>query len=389
MRRRPVVAILQGGAIVNFDLSDEQKVVSDLARQIFEGHASVERVKFIEREGDGFDRDLWSELAKANLLGLCIPEDDGGSGFGLVELGLILEEQGRRVAPVPVWATLALGALPIAEFGTAAQRAQWLPGVCAGDVVLSAALNERGADDALRPLTTATRTANGWHLKGFKPTVPAAQFAQRVLITARQDDGRIGVFLLDPTQAGVVVEPVRATNHQPHAHLVIDTMVSADDRLGGPDGDGEEQLHFILERALVGLCALQLGVCGAAIEQTAAYTSGRLQFSKPLSTFQAVGHQAADAFILTEPMRVTMLQAAWRLMHGLPSRQEVLIAKYWASEGGQQVVHLCQHLHGGMGSDIDYPIHRYFLWGVQIETTLGSGSAQLARIGELIAREGR
>jgi alkylation response protein AidB-like acyl-CoA dehydrogenase len=256
-------------------------------------------------------------------------------------------------------------------------------------VVLSAALSERGADDALRPTVTATRTANGWHLVGVKPSVPSAQFAARILVPARQDDGQVGVFLIDPTSTGVRLEPVHSTSHQPHAHLVLDVAVAAADRLGGEDGDGEEQLHFMFERALVGLCALQLGVCGAAIEQTAAYTSSRTQFGKPLSTFQAVGHQAADAFILTEPMRVTMLQAAWRLMHGLPSRQEVLIAKYWASEGGQKVVHLCQHLHGGMGSDIDYPIHRYFLWGVQIETTLGAGSAQLARLGELIAGEGR
>ncbi|CAB4863446.1 unannotated protein [freshwater metagenome] len=374
---------------MNFDLSDEQNVVSDLAKQIFEGHAPVERVKHVERAGDGFDRELWHELANANLLGLCLPEDVGGSGFGLVELCMLLEQQGRRVAPVPVWATLALGALPIAEFGTPAQRTEWLPGVCAGNVVLSAALNERGADDALRPTVTALRSEHGWHLQGVKPTVPSAQFAARVLVPARQDDGRIGVFLVNPADAGVQVQPVKATNHQPHAHLVIDTVVSADDRLGGESGDGEEQLHFMLERALVGLCALQLGVCSAAIEQTAAYTSGRAQFGKPLSTFQAVGHQAADAFILTEPMRVTMLQAAWRLVHGLPSRQEVLIAKYWASEAGQKVVHLCQHLHGGMGSDIDYPIHRYFLWGVQNETTLGAGSTQLARLGELIAREGR
>jgi alkylation response protein AidB-like acyl-CoA dehydrogenase len=374
---------------VNFDLSDEQKVVGDLARQIFEGHASVDRVKHVEREGDGFDRQLWSELAKANLLGICLPEDVGGSGLGLVELCLLLEQQGRRVAPVPVWATVALGALPIAEFGTEAQRAAWLPGVCAGDIVLSAALSERGADDALRPTVTANRTADGWHLQGVKPAVPSAQFAQQVLVPARQHDGRIGVFLVDPNSPGVQLEPVHSTNHQPHAHLIIDVVVSIDDRLGGESGDGEEQLHYMLERALVGLCALQLGVCGSAIEQTAIYTSNRMQFAKPLSTFQAVGHQAADAFILTEPMRVTMLQAAWRLMHGLPSRQEVLIAKYWASEGGQKVVHLCQHLHGGMGSDVDYPIHRHFLWGVQIETTLGAGSAQLARLGELIAREGR
>ena len=374
---------------MNFDLSDEQNVVRDLAKQIFEGHASVERVKDIERNHDGHDVALWSELAKANLLGLCLPEDVGGSGFGLVELCLLLEQQGRRVAPVPVLATVVLGALPIAEFGTAEQRSAWLPGVIAGDVVLSGALSEIGADDALRPSVTATRTKAGWTLKGFKPSVPAAQFAQRVLVPARQDDGRIGVFLVDPKVPGIEVQPVQATSRQPYAHLAIDTEVGHDDRLGGGEADGDRQLQFMLERALVGLCALQLGVCSAAIEQTAAYTNSRIQFAKPLSTFQGVAHQAADAFILTEPMRVTLLQAAWRLMHGLSSRQEVLIAKYWASEGGQKVVHLCQHLHGGMGSDIDYPIHRYFLWGVQIETTLGAGSAQLARLGELIAQEAR
>ena len=374
---------------MNFDLSDEQNVVRDLAKQIFEGHASVERVKDIERNHDGHDVALWSELAKANLLGLCLPEDVGGSGFGLVELCLLLEQQGRRVAPVPVLATVVLGALPIAEFGTAEQRSAWLPGVIAGDVVLSGALSEIGADDALRPSVTATRTNAGWTLKGFKPSVPAAQFAQRVLVPARQDDGRIGVFLVDPKVPGIEVQPVQATSRQPYAHLAIDTEVGHDDRLGGGEADGDQQLQFMLERALVGLCALQLGVCSAAIEQTAAYTNSRIQVAKPLSTFQGVAHQAADAFILTEPMRVTLLQAAWRLMHGLSSRQEVLIAKYWASEGGQKVVHLCQHLHGGMGSDIDYPIHRYFLWGVQIETTLGAGSAQLARLGELIAQEAR
>jgi len=369
---------------MNFDLSDEQIVVRDLAKQIFEGHATVERVKDIERNHGGFDPQLWSELAKANLLGLCLPEDLGGSGYGLVELCLILEQQGRQVAPVPLWPTVVLGALPIAEFGTDEQKAL-LAGVIAGETVLTAALSEVGADDALRPTVTATRSPEGWQLRGFKPSVPAAQLAHRVLVPARQDDGAIGIFLIDPSATGAAAQAVKTTSNQPMAHLDLDITVAHSDRLGGDEGDGDEQLRFLLERALVGLCAIQLGVCAAAIEQTAAYTSTRTQFGKPLSTFQGVAHQAADAFILTEPMRVTMLEAAWRLMQGLSSQQEVLIAKYWASEGGQKVVHLCQHLHGGMGSDIDYPIHRYFLWGVQIETTLGAGSAQLARLGSLIA----
>ena len=370
---------------MNFDLSDEQQVINDLAQQIFAGHATPDRVKFVEREGDGFDRELWADLAASNLLGLCVPEEFGGSGFGLVELCLILEQQGRRVAPVPLWASVALGALPLAEFGSLAQCMSWLPRLVAGEVVLTSALSELGADDALRPSVTATRVGDSWMLEGFQPMVPFAQFADMVLVPARQDNGRVGVFLLSPNAPGVHLEPVETTNRQPAAHMVIHTSVSPFDRLGDDDANGEDQLSFMLERALVGLCALQLGVCVAAIAQTAEYVSGRTQFGKPLSTFQAVAHQAADAFILTEPMRVTMLQAAWRLTHGLGARQEVLIAKYWASEGGQKVVHLCQHLHGGMGSDIDYPIHRYFLWGVQLEATLGAGSVQLARLGQLIA----
>lgn len=371
---------------MNFDLSDEQQVVNDLAQQIFAGHASADRVKYVEREGEGFDCELWTELAASNLLGLCIPEEFGGSGFGLVELCLILEQQGRRVAPVPLWASVALGALPLAEFGSLAQCMSWLPRLVAGEVVLTSALSELGADDALRPSVTATRVGEHWLLEGFQPTVPFAQQADMVLVPARQDNGRIGVFLVSPTAPGVHVDPVEVTNRQPAAHMVMSTSVSMFDRLGDDDANGEEQLSFMLERALVGLCALQLGVCSEAIAQTAQYVTGRTQFGKPLSTFQAVAHQAADAFILTEPMRVTMLQAAWRLTHGLGAQEEVLIAKYWASEGGQKVVHLCQHLHGGMGSDIDYPIHRYFLWGVQLETTLGAGSVQLARLGELIAQ---
>ena len=369
---------------MNFDLSDEQQVVSDLAKQIFAGSATPDQVKQVEREGDGFDRALWQQLADANLLGLCLPEALGGSGFGLVELCLILEQQGRHVAPVPLWPTLT-AALAIAEFGSSAQRESWLSKVISGTAVLSSALSEIGADDALRPSISATRDGDEWILEGFKPTVPYAQHAAMVLVPARQRDGAIGIFLVSPQADDVHLEPVDSTNHQPAAHMAMKTRVSSFDRLGEDGGDGDGQVRFLLERGLVGLCAMQLGVCSAAIAQTATYVSGRMQFGKPLSTFQAVGHQAADAFILTEPMRVTMLHAAWRLMNAMPAEQEVLIAKYWASEGGQKAVHLCQHLHGGMGSDIDYPIHRYFLWGVQIESTLGAGSVQLSRLGALIA----
>jgi alkylation response protein AidB-like acyl-CoA dehydrogenase len=151
---------------------------------------------------------------------------------------------------------------------------------------------------------------------------------------------------------------------------------------------GERVLGAMVDRALLGLCALQVGVCESAMRQAAEYTSQRIQFGKPLSAFQGSQIRAADGYIDTEAIRVTMLQAAWKLDTGREASSDVLVAKWWAAEGGQRVVHNVQHLHGGMGADIEYPVHRYFLWGKQIEDTLGGASATLARLGAELTSTG-
>jgi 3-oxocholest-4-en-26-oyl-CoA dehydrogenase beta subunit len=370
---------------VNFDLADEQQVVVDLAAQIFGGGTSVDRLKEIERSTDRIDRTLWMQLADANLLGLCLPEEYGGSGLGMVEACLILIEQGRTLAPVPLWATVVSAALPIAEFGTTEQKATFLPGVVSGAVMLAAALTETGAGDLMHPTTRATRDGAIWRLDGVKPMVSAAQHADAILVSACDRSGDAGVFLVRSDAVGLTVTSEETTNYEAAATV---TLVNAEaERLGGDATHGREMLSWMLERSLVGLCALQVGVAESATARTAEYVSGRTQFGKPLSTFQAVGQQAADAFIYNQAMRATTLEAAWRMGEGLDARAAVMVAKYWASEGGAKAVHICQHLHGGMGADVDYPIHRYFLWGLWIESVLGSGSAQLSRLGELIARE--
>jgi alkylation response protein AidB-like acyl-CoA dehydrogenase len=141
-------------------------------------------------------------------------------------------------------------------------------------------------------------------------------------------------------------------------------------------------VEWIRDRALVILCATQVGVVEEALRSTAEYTSGRKQFGKPIATFQGVALRAADAYIDVEAMRATAVQAAWRLARGLPASKEVVAAKWWASRGGHRVVHTAQHLHGGMGADVDYPIHRYFLWWKQLDLTLGSSGRHMARLGE-------
>jgi len=367
---------------MNFDLSEEQEAVRDLAEQIFSGSVDVERVKEIEASEDRFDRALWSELADANLLGIALPEEHGGSGLGVTEACLVLEQQGRVVAPVPYWATVLCGALPLAAFGAPAQQAAWLPGVVAGDVILTAALAEAGINDPLAPQAAATRDGDGWRISGFKPSVPAAHVATRVLVPASTADG-VEVLLVDPAGPGVTVERAVTTNREIVGHLTFDGAPA--ERVGDGSVAGERVLGAMVDRALLGLCALQVGVCESAMRQAAEYTSQRIQFGKPLSAFQGSQIRAADGYIDTEAIRVTMLQAAWKLDTGRDASSDVLVAKWWASEGGQRVVHNVQHLHGGMGADIEYPVHRYFLWGKQIEDTLGGASATLERLGRHIA----
>jgi acyl-CoA dehydrogenase len=365
---------------MDFTFSEEQEAVRDLAAQIFEGHATTERVKEVERSEEHFDRELWRALADAGLLAIAVPDEHGGSGLGLIELCLVLEQQGRRVAPVPLWPTLVLGVLAIAEFGTSDQQETWLPRVAGGDAVLTAALSEPGVNDALRPNVMATRDGDSFRLEGRKLSVPAAHVADRVLVSASIGDGGLGVFLVDPAGAGVERTVATTTDRSKVAHLEF---------AGAPAeqlaGDGRRVTAWMLDRALVGLCATQVGVAEGALRMAADYTSERQQFGRPLSTFQGVALKAADAYVDTEAMRVTLWQAAWRLTAGLDAAKEVLVAKWWAAEGGQRVVHITQHLHGGMGADVDYPVHRYFLWGKQIEDTLGGASAQLARLGQALA----
>jgi 3-oxocholest-4-en-26-oyl-CoA dehydrogenase beta subunit len=384
---------------MEFTFSDEQQAVRQAAETIITGLVTPDRVRAVEGTDERVDRQLWAELAKADLLGIALPEADGGGGLGLVELAIVLEAQGRVVAPVPLWATLVLGALPIAEFGSESLRAAVLPRVIAGDALLTAALadvaDELVSDGTLRPTqprVTADLTPDNdgsVRLTGTAVSVPYAHVADRVLIPARTADGGRVVAAVDPSAPGVTLERAITTNREVHPHLHLDgvTVAAADLLADGDPAAGERVVGWMLNRAWTGLCALQVGVTEAAVAQTAEYLNNREQFGKPLSTFQGTMLRAADAAIDTESMRVTLWQAAWRLDHGLDADRAVSVAAWFAKEAGQRAVHATQHLHGGMGADIDYPIHRYFLWGKQIELQLGAPSALLARLGRQVVAD--
>lgn len=362
---------------MDFSLSEDQQAIAELASQILSDQATHERQREIEQaDGPRFDPELWREVAKAGLLGVPIPEANGGAGLGYLEVAAILEHVGRHTAPIPLLETLVLGALPLAEFGSEAQKATWLSKVAAGDAVLTAALV---GDAPVR----AQRDGNGLALHGERLFVPAAELADAVLVPAEEDRG-LSFFLVDPRASGITLEELVTTSAQPESKVVLDGVpVAASDRVG-PAGAGDRIASWIELRAKSAACMVALGACRSALDLTSDYIKTRKQFDQPIAMFQAVGHRAADAYVDNEAVALTAWQAAWRIDAGLDAERQVAVAKFFAAEAGKRVVHAAQHLHGGVGVDREYPLHRYFLYLRHLELVLGSGTEHLLKLGKLL-----
>jgi alkylation response protein AidB-like acyl-CoA dehydrogenase len=347
---------------VNIDLDDTQQEIRSLAADVFGRLATTARLEAVDASPDRFDRELWAELARVGLLGVAVPEEYDGLGLRCVELALVCEQLGRAVAPVPYVATTCAG-LVLAAHGDEAQREQWLPQISSGSAVIAVA----------PPQSTVGLRVDGENLHGDVVGVPWAHIADRVLLPV---GGRL--WLVDPAAEGATAARGETTARE----------IALDLRLDGVSGESvgdADAVGWLHDRWLTAWAGVQAGVTGAALRLTADYTSGREQFGKPLSTFQGVALKAADAYVDARVIAAAALQAAWSLDAGVDAALAVQTAAWWAAEGGQHCVHVTQHLHGGMGADVTYPVHRYFLWGTQIELLVGGGSALLASLGDALA----
>ncbi len=376
---------------MNFKFSEEEEITKDLAAQILRAGTSFDRLRQVEKDtaGPGFDRELWKQLAESNLIGLPVSEEYGGQAFSFVALCLLLEEAGRTLAPVPLFESVVLTLLTIEKFGSDGLRKGLIPKVVAGEAVLTAAFAELGDPPLSRKARTRATAANGgFELTGQKLCVPYASGATKILVSASGDAG-LGLFLISPTAKGVTLAEQKTSAHERQFVVTLDRVeVMGDDVVALP-GHGEEVLDWLAPRASTALAAIGVGAAAEGLRQTAEYTSTRKQFGREIGSFQGVSLRAADAYIDVEAMRSTMWQAAWRIDNGDDASKSAAIAKWWACMGGHRVSHTCQHLHGGIGADIDYPIHRFFLRLKHVAMTLGGANEQLALLGGLMAEQAR
>jgi len=373
---------------MDFILNESQQELAALSRRVLADHATPQRLREVEAGGDRFDPALWADLAGTGILAATLPEPLGGAGLGLLEQCSVLEEAGRAVAPAPFLASIVLGAGALAQFGTPDQQKRWAAPAGRGELILTAALAEEDGGDPSAPAARAERLAGRWRLTGTKTAVPAGPRAGLFLVPAATPQG-LAVFLVTPDDGGVVTEPQRLVDGDVAGRLELARVELDDDRVLGSPAAGADINGWLVARGTVGLCALQAGVLARALGLTAEYAKTRVQFGRPIGSFQAVAQRLADASIDVEAVRLTMWQAAWRLgglAAGLPAQTEVATAKFWAADAGHRVAHTAVHVHGGVGIDTDHPLHRYFVAAKRAEFELGGATAQLRRIGEALAQ---
>ncbi|HEY0949680.1 acyl-CoA dehydrogenase [Nocardioides sp.] len=302
----------------------------------------------------------WQALGSSGLLALAVPEEQGGEGLGLDAVAVLLRETGARAVQLPVWETLCCGALTLSAAGSAEQRQVLLTGVAAGEKLLTPALREIGAGIPERPCTTY---ADG-KVSGRKIGVTYADRAARLLVSVTAD-GRPAVALVDPQGPGVqLLESPTSMRTSQHT-VVLD---------GAPAEllEGENAARTLRDLAIAGLCLTAAGVVAGARDLTAAYIKGRTQFGRSLAEFQAVAMQAADVYISSRTLDLAAANAAWRIGAGLDVADDLAVAAYWVCREAPAAMRTCHHLHGGMGVDVTYPMHRYFSWVTDLAHALGA-----------------
>ncbi|MCP2253379.1 Acyl-CoA dehydrogenase [Prauserella aidingensis] len=344
----------------------------------------------------GFDRDLWRALASAGVLDAALPSNVGGGGFGVLEQCAILHELGRAAAPVPYLPAISPAAAVLAEYGDGELLEHWLVPVVRAAAVLTAAVPDDGAP-------TGFALAPDGGLTGEAQTVPYGAFADGLLIQAATADGDV-LALVAAGDPGLELAPQQVVDHADAAFV---RAAGVRPRAVLP----ADAVPFLRRRLTLGACARQLGVVERALELTAAYAGERHQFGTPIGGFQAVRHRLADGYIDVDAVRLSLWQAAWRLSttaeepqagraapmrtgddrpddghtHDTDVDVAIATAKYWAAEAGHRVAHTTVHIHGGVGIDVDHDVHRYFVAAKRGEFVVGGATAQLHRLGELLA----
>jgi pimeloyl-CoA dehydrogenase small subunit len=376
---------------MDFDLTDEQRLLKDSVDRLIADQYQFEQRKKYATEPDGWSRDAWKQYTELGLLGLPFAEPFGGFGGGPVETMIVMEAFGRGLVLEPYFATVILGGGLLRRAGTQAQQQALIPEIVQGKLKLAFAHVERQSRYNLADVaTTARKDGTGWVLDGAKSIVLHGDCADRILVTARVSGARgdrtgIGLFLVDPSAAGVTRRGYPTQDGLRAAELTLSGVrVAAGDVLGD-EGAALPAIEHVVDEAIAALCAEAVGAMQAMHETTLEYLKTRQQFGRPIGQFQVLQHRSVDMLVALEQARSMAMFAAVMAAeeNATERRRAMAAAKVQIGRSGRHIGQEAIQLHGGIGMTMEYKVGHYFKRMTMIDMLFGDADAHLATLAQL------
>ncbi len=375
---------------MDLGLSEPQEMLRKIARDFLATECPKSLVREMEEDEKGYPPQLWQNMAELGWMGLPFPEEYGGTGGDFLDLAVLLEETGRACLPGPFFSTVVLGGLTILNAGSEEQRKEFLPQIADGKVIMTLALTEPGGTyDAASITVEAVPDKEQYVISGTKLFVPDAHVADWIICVARTGKGSnpeegITLFLVNRDSQGMTCELLSSLAKDRQCEVVFNGVeVAAKNILGQPDG-GWDVVRKLLQRAAVAKSIEMVGAAQQVLEMTVDYAKERVQFDRPIGSFQAVQHHCANMAIAVDSARYLAYQAAWKVTEGLPCDMEVAAAKAWTSDASRQVASLGHQVHGAIGFTLDHDMQLYSRRAKAAEVAFGDADSHRERLAQML-----
>ena len=363
---------------MDLGFSEEQEMLRKTARDFLQTECPTALVKEMADDEKGYTPELWAKMAELGWMGLALPEEYDGMGMSFLDLSVLLEEMGRACLPGPFFSTVVLGGFTIIEAGNEEQKKDLLPKIATGEVILAMALTEPSASyDPAAVTVQAVPDKDDYVINGTKLFVENAHIADYMVCVTRTKDGSspedgITLFLVDGKSPGISTTVLKTIAGDKQCEVIFDNVRVPKKNMLGDLDKGWPVVAKMLEMAAVAKCAEMVGGAQAALDMSVAYAKERIQFGRPIGSFQAIQHHCANMVTDVDGSRFITYQAAWKVSEGLPATMEVSMAKAWVSEAYRRVTQLGHQIHGGIGFCMDHDMPLYFKEAKAAESTFGN-----------------
>jgi len=351
---------------MNLDLTEEQEMLRSMARDFLMKECPKTLVRELEESDKGYSPELWAKMAELGWMGLVLPEEYGGQGMSFLDLVVLLQEMGRNILPGPFFCTVVLGSLPILLAGSDEQKKEILPRIASGDLIATMALYEPNALYGPSGVQAkATRQGDSFVINGTKLFVENAHIASLIIVAARTREADaaeegITLFLVDPKSAGLKCEVIPTIGLEKLCEVVLDNVTVPSDKVLGEVDKGWDIIAKTLDHAAIAKCSESVGGSEATLDMTLEYVKERVQYKRPVGSFQVIQHYCANMWTNVAASRNLTYKVAWGLTEGLATPGDISAAKAWVNQAYKFVTERAVQCHGAIGLTRDHDVGLYY-----------------------------